>query len=244
MIDLHSHVLPDLDDGPRTVEESLEMLRLAAAGGTTDLAATAHANHQYAFDPCAVEARLAELRAAAGPLPRLHYGCELHLTAENIAAVFHSPAAYSIAHSAYLLIELPDVQIPPHTEEIFRRLTAEGLRPILAHPERHSLLQTRCRELETWIGLGCVVQITAQSLLGRFGKSARASASELLRRRLVHLVASDAHDVRHRPPLLDEARRHVEEHFGAPAAELLFQQNPAAILAGDPVSTLAKRRWW
>jgi protein-tyrosine phosphatase len=241
MIDLHSHVLPDQDDGARSLEESLEMLRIAADSGTTDIAATAHANHQYAFDPAAVAYKLACLRDAAGPLPRIHYGCELHLTAENIAAAARSPADYSIAQSGYLLIEFPDLQIPPNTQDILQRLVASGLRPILAHPERNPALQRTHRELKKWIDLGCAVQITAQSITGAFGSGARLAASDFLRRGLVHLVASDAHDPTHRPPTLKEARRCVEDRFGAPAADLLFKENPAAILAGNAVVALPKR---
>jgi protein-tyrosine phosphatase len=243
MIDLHSHVLPGQDDGARTLEESLEMLRIAAASGTTDIVATAHANHQYAFDPAAVAYKLARLRDAAGPLPRIHYGCELHLTAENIAAATRSPPDYSIAQSGFLLIEFPDLQIPPNSQDILRRLIASGLRPILAHPERNPALQRNHRELKKWIDLGCAVQITAQSITGAFGAGARLAAANFLRRGLVHLVASDAHDTAHRPPALKEARGHVEDRFGAAAADLLFQANPAAILAGDAVSALPKQRW-
>jgi protein-tyrosine phosphatase len=244
MIDLHSHVLPGQDDGARTLEESLAMLRIAADSGTTDIAATAHANHQYAFDPAAVEHKLAQLRDRAGSLPRIHYGCELHLTAENIAAATRSPADYSIAHSCYLLIEFPDMQIAPNIQDILRRLIASGLLPIVAHPERNPVLQKKHRELKKWIDLGCAVQITAQSITGAFGAGARLAAADFLRRGLVHLVASDAHDTTHRPPSLNEARRYVEDRFGSPAADLLFRGNPAAILAGDAIAAMPKRGWW
>jgi protein-tyrosine phosphatase len=244
MIDLHSHVLPGQDDGARTLEESLEMLRAAADSGTTDIAATAHANHRYAFDPATVECKLARLREDAGLLPRIHYGCELHLTAENIAAATRSPADYTIAHSGYLLIELPDLQIPPNMQDILRRLIAAGLHPIVAHPERNPVLQKKHRELKKWIELGCGVQITAQSITGAFGAGAHLAAVEFLRRGLVHLVGSDAHDTTHRPPILKEARRYVEDRYGAQVSGLLFHDNPAAILTGAGIAALPKRGWW
>lgn len=244
MIDLHSHILPGQDDGPRYLEESLEMLRIAADSGTTDIAATPHANHQFQFDPAIIQRKLMELRDASGLLPRIHYGCELHLTAENIAVAYRLPTDYCIASANYVLIELPDLQIPPNTEEILSRLIASGIRPLIAHPERNPALQKQRRQLQKWIALGCAVQITAQSVTGSFGASARIAAEDFLRRGLVHVVATDAHDVRHRPPVLTLARKWVEDRFDAATARLLFERNPAAILDGKTVAAIPKRRWW
>src|ERR1035438_2762867 len=122
MIDLHSHVLPALDDGAESLEESLEMLRMAAAAGTTDIAATPHANDSYFFDPVVTERKLAELRQASGDLPRLHYGCEMYLTPENIARAIRCPGEYTIDGRGYLLVELSDFQIPRNIAEIFGQL--------------------------------------------------------------------------------------------------------------------------
>lgn len=235
MIDLHSHVLPGLDDGSDSLEESLEMLRVAAAAGTTDIAATPHANDTYSFDPSLVEQKLAQLREAAGESPRLHYGCEMHYTLENLAAALRSPGEYAIAHGGYLLMELSDFHIPKDIRDIFARLMDAGLRPIVAHPERNPLLQAEYGVLEEWVKLGCVFQVTSQSFFGRFGKRAAASAPELVRRGLVHLVASDGHDLVQRPLVVDQAHRHVEETFGAATARLLFEENPACILQGRAV---------
>ena len=220
------------------------MLRMAAAAGATDIAATPHANLQYAFDPAVVERKLSELRQAAGEIPRLHYGCEMHLTPENIQRALRSPEAYTVAHRGYLLVELPDCQIPSNTAAIFGQMMNAGMRPVVVHPERNPLLQTNYRELADWVEQGCVLQVTGQSFLGRFGRSAKTSAAELLKRGLVHLVASDGHDLKQRPPVLEEARRHVEEDLGTAAAERLFLENPACILEGKPVARAAKSSWW
>jgi protein-tyrosine phosphatase len=244
VIDLHSHILPGLDDGSESMEESLEMLRLAAAAGTTDIAATPHANDRYTFDPAVVERKLAELREAAGELPRLHYGCEMQLTVENIERAIRFPGAYTIAHRGYLLVELSNFQIPRDIAAIFGQLMSAGMRPVVVHPERNPLLQTGYGKLREWVDQGCVLQVTAPSFLGRFGRSAGASAAQLVKRGLVHLVASDGHRAQHRPAILEEARRHVEEASGAATAEQLFQENPRCILEGKPVTQAAKRRWW
>jgi protein-tyrosine phosphatase len=243
MIDLHSHVLPCLDDGAESLAESLEMLRMAAESGTTDIAATPHASDAYPFDPAKVEQRLAELRQAAGVAPRLHYGCEMRLTPENIAAAMQAPEQYTIARRGYLLLELSDFQIPHNAVDIFGQILNAGMRPVIAHPERNPLVQSDYRRLEEWVELGCVLQLTAQSLLGRFGKSAGASAHQLVKRRLAHLVASDAHRVKHRAPLLQEACALVARQYGASTAELLFTANPRRILNGRPVENGLPAKW-
>src|SRR5580704_9726299 len=101
MIDIHSHILPGLDDGARDPEEALQMLRMAAAAGTTDIVATPHANEQFHFDPAATAHGLAELAQAAGAVPRLHFCFDLPLTAENIDDALHFPAQYTIAQRGY-----------------------------------------------------------------------------------------------------------------------------------------------
>src|ERR1039457_2850935 len=98
MIDIHSHILPGLDDGSESLEESVEMLRQAAAAGTSDIVASPHANQDYAFDPLLVERRIGELQAAVGDAPQIHYGCDFHLTLENIDDALRSPGKYSIDH--------------------------------------------------------------------------------------------------------------------------------------------------
>ncbi|MCX6633009.1 MAG: hypothetical protein NTW28_35895, partial [Candidatus Solibacter sp.] len=121
MIDIHSHILPGLDDGSKSLEESAEMVRQAAAAGTTDIVASPHANQKYPFDPLVVERKIGELQAAAGDSPRIHYGCDLHLSMENIADALHLPGKYSINHRGYLLVEFSDLLIPKTADQIFAR---------------------------------------------------------------------------------------------------------------------------
>ena len=186
MIDIHSHILPGLDDGSESLEESVEMLRQAAAAGTSDIVASPHANQDYAFDPLLVERRIGELQAAVGDAPQIHYGCDFHLTLENIDDALRSPGKYSIDHRGYLLVEFSDFLIPKTADQVFARMMQVGLRPIVTHPERNQLLQRRLPELEAWVAQGVHLQVTAQSLMGRFGKTARQFAHELMGRGLVH----------------------------------------------------------
>jgi protein-tyrosine phosphatase len=235
LIDIHSHLLYGLDDGAADRETSLAMLRMAAETGTTDLVATPHSDVAYRFDPELVAERLAELREASGGVPRLYSGCDFHLHFENIQDALAHPTRYAINQKCYLLVEFSELVIFGNSGRILDALAEAGMRPIITHPERNSLLQQRLGLLAEWVSRGCTLQITAQSLTGDFGRAPRETSEELLKRGLVHFVASDAHDCVGRPPRLDLAFEHVLRRWGAVTATRLFVENPAAALAGDPL---------
>ncbi len=249
MIDIHSHVLPGLDDGSRSLEQSVAMIRIAARTGTTDLVASPHANLEFSFDPGRVEELLAQLQQASEGV-RLHRGCDFHLYFDNIQDALANPAKYTINHKRYLLVEFPDVLIAKSTPEVFERLLESGMTPIITHPERNYLLHRRMAELKSWIESGVTVQVTAQSLLGRFGTEARAVARQLMKEGMVHFIASDAHDEEDRTPRLDLAYNHVASRYGRERAELLFVTNPRAVIEGEPLpeqpppETGTPRKWF
>jgi protein-tyrosine phosphatase len=251
MIDIHCHLLPGLDDGSPDLEQSVAMARLAAESGTTDVVASPHADLQFAFDPQVTESRIAELSEACGKVVRIHYGCDFHLHYENVQKALAEPSLYAINHRRYVLVELSELLALRTADEILERMRGAGMVPIITHPERNGVLQHHVEKIESWAGDGCCVQVTAQSLSGRFGRKARSSSLELLRRGLVHFVASDGHDCQHRPPRLDEAFAWVRSEFGPGTAERLFVSNPAAVLAGEPLPPIepdaaetAPRKWW
>jgi len=250
MIDIHSHVLPGLDDGARTLDESVAMMRQAAASGTTDIAATPHANLEFQYDPELVRRKIAELAAAAGPAPRLHCGCDFHLSFENVQEALANPSTYTINHHNYLLVEFSDLLIFKNTDEVFQMLIGAGMVPVITHPERNFLLQQRLRDLERWVAAGCLLQVTGQSLLGRFGKRARKFGETLLERGLAHVIASDAHDTEDRTTDLSGAYEYVEDAYGKQWADRLFVVNPGAMLLGEPIKTAAdsapsrRRKWY
>ena len=250
MIDIHSHVLYGLDDGARTREDSLAMIRMAAEHGTTDLVATPHANLEYNFDPARIAEKMEDLRAAAGESLRLHSGCDFHLSFDNIQDALENPSKYSIAGRNYLLVEFSELLIFRNTSEIFSRLGGAGLIPIITHPERNALLRQRVGEIAEWVASGVCVQVTAQSLIGHFGRRAEEFCRVLLDRGLVHFVASDAHDCEHRPPRLDEAHSWLSQQYGESVANLLCIANPKAALLGERVETIdgfassTARKWY
>lgn len=246
-IDIHSHVLHGLDDGARDFDDTCAMLQMAAAGGTTDIVATPHANSRYPFDPAAISARLNELQGRS-PL-RVHRGCDFRLQSDTIDDALTHPTKYTINQKCYLLAEFPEHTVFSHTENVLARLLDVGIVPIITHPERHRELPTRFDDLARWIDMGCYLQVTAGSLTGRFGRGARAHARRLVARGLVHFVASDAHDTRSRPPTLGEAYRELVQEWGETAVRPLFSDNPRAVLAGEPFDSFVKplrqrRRWY
>jgi protein-tyrosine phosphatase len=248
MIDIHSHVLPDLDDGAKSLDEAVEMLRIAERAGTTDLVATPHANLEFRFQPEAISRKIAALQAAAGLSVRLHRGCDFHLYFDNIQDALANPSKYTINGKSYLLVEFPDLLIAKTTPEVFARLREAGMVPIITHPERNFLLHHRLDDLQSWIELGCLVQVTAQSLLGRFGREARCVGQQLMKRGMVHFIASDAHDAGDRTPRLGEAYRYVAKYFGEETAQALFVTNPRAVLSGDALpeqpAPAPPRKWY
>lgn len=253
MIDIHSHILHQLDDGARSFDESLAMVRMAAETGTTDIVATPHANSEFQFQPELIRDRVSELQAAAGESIRIHSGCDFHLQYDNVQDALANPKKYTIDHKIYLLVEFSDFLIFHKTGDIFTKLMDVDIIPIITHPERNALLQQRLPELSRWVDAGCLLQITGQSLLGTFGPRCKNFADLLMKKKLAHLIASDAHDCERRPPRLDLAYAHVVRKFGEQKAERLFVENPTAVIAGDRIypdevdseeADFPRRKWY
>jgi protein-tyrosine phosphatase len=250
LIDIHSHVLFGMDDGARTLEDSLAMVRMAAEHGTTDLVATPHANLDYRFDPEQIAERIAQVEESAGGALRLYTGCDFHLSFDNIQDAIEHPRKYTIHQQRYLLVEFSELLIFKNTEEIFAHLRDAGMTPIITHPERNGLLRQRIGDIAKWVDQGARVQVTAQSLTGGFGGRATEFSRELLDRRLVHVVASDGHDCVRRPPVMDQAREWLGKKYGDALAEALCVTNPGATLSGGDMllpnadSDYSVRKWY
>jgi len=221
---------------------------MAAQFGTTDLVATPHSNHEFCFDPERISHCLAELTDLCEGALRLHTGCDLHLSYENIEDAIANTSKYSINGKNYLLVEFSDLLIFKNTHEIFARFSDVGLIPIVTHPERNALLRKRIDEIAKWVvEEGAAVQVTAQSLIGKFGKPAQAFCRDLLDRGLVHFVASDAHDCEYRPPRLDQAHEWLVKNYSEQTADMLCTTNPRATLDGgllESISPAAASRKW
>lgn len=257
MIDLHHHLLWGVDDGARDLETSLGMARAAANDGITRVVCTPHASGRYRFDPQVNRAKVQELQQrldAENIVLQLGLGCDFHLSYDNIVAAKADPKRFSVNGLGYLMVELPDRSIPPQIGETFYELQLAGLTPILTHPERNPTLQQDQRRLADWLKAGVLLQVTGDSVTGRMGKVAQKMAHDLLARRWVHILATDAHDLANRPPRLSEARDVVAKKYGREYAESLVERNPAAVFDGklfEPVDEpselydeVQEESWW
>lgn len=228
-----------MDDGAKTFEESLAMVKMAAEAGTTDIVATPHADLHYRYDAALVAERVADLQAAAGGVIRIHRGCDFHLAYDYIQDALEHRRKYTINQGRYMLVEFSEMAIFHTTTEVFERFLAADIVPVITHPERNSLLRQRVPDLTKWVEMGCLMQVTGSAFLGNFGERARAFAETLMEKQMVHVVASDGHDLEHRPPVLDEVREHLKSKYSEGVAERLTRTNPRAILESAPLPPLS-----
>lgn len=233
MVDIHCHILPGLDDGAKSMDESVRMAEMAIEDGITHVVATPHANADFQFDYDLVRQRRDELQQRVGDRLKLAVGCDFHLSMENIERIRKSPKRYSINQGAYLLVEFADFAIPPTADEALRGLQRLGLSLIITHPERNPLIRSQPQRLWGWLKQGCYVQITAQSLLGKWGESIRKQTEQWFDQEIVHFMASDAHNTGIRPLLLKQAYAVVAERWGETRAQAVFQENPLAAFVGQ-----------
>jgi len=169
--------------------------------------------------------------ALVGKAPRLSLGCDFHLSYDNLQEVLISPERYTIEDSHYLLVELSNYSIPLQINECFTRMAAVGITPVITHPERNPILQQTQQRVLEWVDQGCAVQVTASAVTGMWGQKVLRAAEWLLERDAVHVLATDAHDTKHRVPALSAARDKVAKLCGDEVARALVDDNPRAIIS-------------
>src|SRR4029077_600612 len=232
MVDLHCHILPGIDDGAATAEESLAMAESAIADGITHVVATPHSSSHYHFDFSHVRQLRDELQKQVGDRLKIATGCDFHLNPENLAALHKNPRQYCINQHDYLLVEFNEFSIPPSMDQTLHEIHLAGIQPVITHPERNGILRTRPERLKKWVRQGCFAQVTGGSLTGVFGAGAQQDALRWIREGLIHFVASDAHNTRRRPLRLQPAYDVIVDRFGPEKARALFQDNPLAAFEG------------
>jgi protein-tyrosine phosphatase len=232
MVDIHCHILPDVDDGARSWDIAVQMCAMASKDGIEHIVATPHANSEYVYDRAYLQSLLDELIRRAGNHVTLSLGCDFHFSYENIQEALRNPHRFTIADTNYLLVEFSNFSIPPATGENLSALIHEGLTPILTHPERNPLLQQSPERVLEWVSLGCLVQVTGSALTGRWGRRARAVAEWLLENNAVHVLATDAHGTDDRTPVLSSGRDAAAEIIGMEKAAALVDDYPRAIVSG------------
>ena len=248
MIDLHSHILPGLDDGSRTVEDARALARRAAEDGVTAIAATPHVRSDYPTRPEEMERGVSRLRedfleqgidVEVLPGGEIDLGMLASLDDDGLRR-------FTLAASGrYLLVEFPYTGWPAGLEETVYALGLRGLLAVLAHPERNREVQSNPGRLAEAVRMGALVQLTAASVDGRIGRSSQAAAQKLLELGLAHVLASDAHTPDIREAGLAAAAEALEDDG---LARFLTVEAPSAIVAGEPVPDpprkSRRRRWY
>lgn len=251
MIDIHTHVLPGVDDGVKTDEESVEFCRVALADGVHTIVATPHCREGFYFvTRDEVDRRVADLRRSLvheGLEVEVLPGAEVHIAPELVERVRDGRAPTLGANGRTLLLELSLSQYPVQLDQVMFQLRLAGIVTLMAHPERIRYFQDDVRRYEEVVRLGAFGQITTGSILGLFGEETREFSEELLRKELVHVIASDAHNVRGRPPRLREAVVLAAGLIGESRAEQMVTGAPRALLDGaepelPPADRPASRR--
>jgi len=240
VIDLHNHLLPGIDDGAKKVEETLEFLRIARRDGVRVVVATPHMKPGvYDNRREAILQRVAMVREAArgdeAEGVELLPGAEVYFTADLAARARAGDLMTVADRGRYLLLELPYQQIPMHVDDSIFQLRLLGITPLMAHPERVAYYLEDIERVAASVRLGALTQVTACSLTGKFGDKARQFALAMLERNLIHVLATDSHDVRYRPPILSEAVKTAAAIVGEAGALRMVQDTPQAILDGKDV---------
>jgi protein-tyrosine phosphatase len=238
MIDIHCHILPELDDGAESMEVACAMAEMAIADGITHVVGTPHASQAHPFVPELIRQRRDELQAIFDGRLTLATGCDFHLSFENLQDIRHEATRYTLNQKNYLLVEFADYSIPPSMDQALHQLQLAGLNLVITHPERNPLIRAQPERLFQWLQQGCYAQVTAGSLHGKFGRAAQDAAERWVDRGAVHFLASDAHNTTTRPLKLKETYELVAKRNGADLARALLIENPLAAFEGRPLPYL------
>lgn len=249
MIDLHSHILPGIDDGARTLEDSIEMARLAVKDGIRLLAATPHhnngrfSNESYNVTQ-AIDSLNQELSRQCIPLKVLP-GQEIRIN-DLFWGEWEAGNLLTLNDSCYMLIELPNQHVPRDIGDVIHEMKLKGIVPIIAHPERNSELANEMDILMELVEAGALSQVTTHSLNGLFGSRIRQIAMKMCQRRLIHIVASDAHNADKRPFGMSATYDLINRKLGKSFVQY-YKDNARAVIDNQPIDSWeprAEKRWY
>ena len=253
MIDLHCHVLPGLDDGARLLEETLDMARTAVKNNIDTIVATPHTLNGFFVNKwenvVSLTSTVQKAFDAEDIAITLYPAMEAQVCPELFDALEKGQAATINDNSSFMLIEFPPFSMPPGSEELIFKLKLQGITPVIAHPERHLILQNDMKQLYDLVKIGALCQLTALSVTGHLGSSVQKSAERMISTGLAHVIATDAHSDDERIVALSSAvDRAAEILQDYSRAEKMVTTTPAAIIAGEDVEVdepvLDKKKWW
>ncbi len=237
MYDLHAHILPGVDDGPRSWDQAVSMLAAAERDGIKGIVATPHFTPGLYDNPGEKVVGLVDelKRRADGMRIEIYPGSELTVSVEALAGIGEGRLC-SINSGRYVLIELPASFSPRTVYDFISGLTSGGFVPIIAHPERNRRVTSNMDMLYEMVRMGALGQVTAGSLTGQFGSEVKRAAGRMLESRLVHVIASDAHSEDHRPPTLSAGLKAAAKISGEEAAAYMAGEAPKKILDNQPLT--------
>ena len=254
MIDLHTHILPGVDDGVKTMDDAVEFARVAAGDGVTTIVATPHYREGFYLntrsDVLAGVATLNERLKAEGIAIEVLPGAEVHISADLVSRVKSGHAPTLADNGRTVLFELSMSQYPHDLEQLVFQMRLAGLQVLFAHPERIRFFQDDISRFEAVIRLGAFGQLTTGSVTGVFGEDVVEFSEELARKRLVHVIASDAHNTRGRPPVLTASLSRLGSWTGDDFARRMADEFPKAFIEGrdpdlpPPPDEPVRRRSW
>lgn len=252
MVDIHSHILSEVDDGSHSLNESVEMCRASAEDGIQVMVATPHAHDglHKTHEPEFLKQKVAELNRELGGKPKIVLGCELRFTHALVKQVCETRSAPTIAGGPYALVEFPHAVIPPGSEHPLFDLMNNQITPIIAHPERNIMLMTEPERFYDLISMGVLGQMDTGSITGQFGKKVQQAARVMLENGLIHFIASDCHNTRNRLPGMSAAVASAAEIVGEEYAQAIAEANPSAVVEGNPIparptaTTPQKKKRW
>ena len=245
MVDLHSHILPGVDDGAQDYEDSIGMASLAWESGIHTICATPHANQMgryenfYNAELSRHYDRLQEMLRISKVPVRILEGQEI-MASDDMIRKIKDGRLISLNKTQYYLVEFPFEAIPNWITDRLEDILRFGGTPLVAHVERYRCVQYDPRYVYDWIQMGCATQMNKGSILGRFGKSVQNVCAPLLNFELIHCVASDAHGFNRRTPWMREAYEVIARNFDKEYAESLFRRNPERILSGKTIRSYAR----
>ena len=252
MIDLHTHLLPDWDDGAKDWDESFKMSKIAKEDGIDKIVLTPHIYRlsKYGNDLAVLETRFSQFYEKMKRIAISFYrGAEVYIHHEMAKDL--KKYNFTVHGSNYLFIEFPEDHILPGVKDLLFRLMLDAYIPIISHPERNAVFGDRPGLFYDLVCMGCLGQVTADSLDGAFGRHIKKTAELFLRNNLVHVIASDAHNEKKRPPRLSHGVEKAAKIVGAEKALAMVTAIPQAILDnkaipdyGEPVNPVKHKKKW
>lgn len=236
MIDLHSHILPEIDDGAKSIDISVEMAKIAVDDGIKILACTPHIRPPtYDNNNETIKSSISILRNRLKKENidlKLVIGADIHIN-PNILQRLQNKSAPTLYGTKYFLFEPPHHVLPPNIDRFYEQVMQAGYIPILTHPERLTWIENHYDVMVKMDEMGVAVQLTAGSITGRFGDRAKYWSDRFLAEGRVDIIASDAHDPKHRPPKMSQARDYIAKHCDEATARRLTLDNPLLILKNE-----------